>query len=303
MINFEKINEPDLQKYIKKMNDGDLEARTKVIRHYSNIIIKIIEKNFNKKSYDKEELFNAGLCGLLLALKRYSKHHPQTLNIMIFDYIHKEINDFISKDKSTSKEIIPYTQEPMEHVIDKELLESVFNEIDTLSKREKNILYLFFYQNYNPKDIGKIYNMSERGINQKLKIITEKIKEQIYRKNIIINQDNKVLESFKNYLEQTNEYEILEYIENEGIDKVIHSIFKHIKDRIKPFSEKRLNILYLFFFENYTINQISKTYNIKYPTIKKIIDECIFDIKNILFPYSLEGRENFSQFVANLYKR
>lgn len=300
MENFKKINRNELAIYMNKMNNGDMDARNKVIYHYSNTIIRIIEKNYNNGDFNKEDLFQAGMCGLLLALKRYGKHNSNTLNAIIHQYIEKEIDDFINQEKIEIEILPKYVKEPIEYIEKKDLLNSVFKEIDKLSEKDKEFIYLYFYENYRIADIARLWNKSRNTIEFRKNKIIGKIKEQIYINNIINNQNNLILEALKDYLIYKREEELINHIENEGNSEIIKLVLKHVK--YKPIFDK--NVIYAFFFENYTLNQISKTYNKKYPTIKAIIDKCIDDIRLNLFPFSdknFEG-ESFSVKIAKIYR-
>lgn len=301
MEKFEKINRNELSIYINKMNSGDINARNKVICHYSNTIIRIIEKNYSNSDSNKEDLFQAGICGLLLALKRYGKYNPNMLSAMIHQYIEKEIDAFIKQEK-TEIEILPkYVKEPIEYIEDKENLKEIFQEIDKLSEKDKEFIYLYFYENYKIIDIARLWNTSRNTIEFRKNKIIGKIKEQIYINNIINNQNNLILETLKNYLIYKREEELINHIENEGNSEIIKLVLKHVK--YKPTFDR--NVIYAFFFENYTLNQISKIYNKKYPTIKAIIDKCIDDIRLNLFPFSdknFEG-ESFSVKVTKIYRK
>ena len=190
MQTFEIIERGQVQYYINKMNEGDKNAREKVIYHYSNLVIKIIEKDFNNKKYCKEDLFQVGLETLIKTLNNYSKNSPHILSAKMNVIIRQEIKKYINQDDkyntykygNTKKEIIyDFTKENEKDNKFKCILDSIEN----LSPKEKEIICLYFFENMTQKEIAKIYNVSNSRIQQILKSGVIHIKKNLNKKKIV----------------------------------------------------------------------------------------------------------------------
>lgn len=95
------------------------------------------------------------------------------LNIKIdeVEKIIEEINKFniTSLDEIITKSGIEplYTKENPQNIVeDKESLEILSCSIDKLSKKEKNVITFYYYEELNYKEIGKILDLSESRISQ-----------------------------------------------------------------------------------------------------------------------------------------
>jgi len=61
----------DEKKYLKKMMEGDEEARNKLIEHNLRLVAHIVKK-FENTSEDTEDLISIGTIGLIKAIESYS---------------------------------------------------------------------------------------------------------------------------------------------------------------------------------------------------------------------------------------
>ena len=98
MQTFETIEQGKVQYYITKMNEGDKEARKKIIYHYSNLVLKIIENDYNNQDYSREDLFQAGILGVLTAIKTTKENNPHVFSAKMNRYIHLKINTYINNE-------------------------------------------------------------------------------------------------------------------------------------------------------------------------------------------------------------
>lgn len=216
MKNFEKIKHGQIQFYINKIKKGDNEARNKIIYHYANQVLNIIEKDFNDEKYSKEDLFQAGLIGILEAIKSYQKSQNDNLRNIMPYYIYKEINLCINNERYN--EIATTTDENQNFIdefSDNENLILIKQIINKLPIIKQQIIYLYFYKDYKVSEIAHEFKINISKVYYILNTSINFIKEELDKINIDINEiTNNSKKSEKKLLSisQLQKYKILNKI-------------------------------------------------------------------------------------------
>lgn len=272
--NFEKLSNKDVNFYLTEIQKGNTEARNKLLFHYAWNIIEIINKDFSNSQYSKEDLFQVGFIGALDALNNYSNKKRSVFYNRIHQKIIKEIQSYInSENKNTfEKDIIE-----QENIIeDKENIILIYEYIKTLSDKEKQIINLYFYENYSFAEISTMLNVSRQRIEQILTCSIFYIKKQIILSEINFDNNIYVLENLKDQLNYKYNEDIIDFIDNQSNDKYILKIINNL-------SETKRNIMILYLYGNYSIKQISKLCYMKYNDTKKAFDKGLLYIKQYIF--------------------
>lgn len=155
-------------------NKGDMSARNKLIEHNLRLVV-FLAKKYDNTMYDLEDLVSIGTIGLIKGVKTYKLDKNIKLATYASRCIDNEILMFLRKNKKRKTEISfedsinldsegnelhledvfgtedNIVEKEYESIVDKECL---INEIENLSKRDKEILILRYGLN-NKKNILK----------------------------------------------------------------------------------------------------------------------------------------------------
>lgn len=153
-------------------NKGDMSARNKLIEHNLRLVV-FLAKKYDNTMYDLEDLVSIGTIGLIKGVKTYKLDKNIKLATYASRCIDNEILMFLRKNKKRKTEISfedsinldsegnelhledvfgtedNIVEKEYESIVDKECL---INEIENLSKRDKEILILRYGLN-NKKNI------------------------------------------------------------------------------------------------------------------------------------------------------
>lgn len=186
----------------KKMKDGDMSARDKIIEHNLRLVSHIIKKYYASYEYP-DELLSIGSLGLIKAVDSfkndfgtkfatYGARCIQNEILMFFRRKKKNlcdisINDTIDIDKDgnplTYLDIIGI-EEPIERNLDlKEYIDKIQSFVDTaLDKRENMIIVLRYgLKGYVPKtqrEVAKHLNISRSYVSRIEKRALEKLRDE-----------------------------------------------------------------------------------------------------------------------------
>ena len=143
-------------------NKGDMSARNKLIEHNLRLVV-FLAKKYDNTMYDLEDLVSIGTIGLIKGVKTYKLDKNIKLATYASRCIDNEILMFLRKNKKRKTEISfedsinldsegnelhledvfgtedNIVEKEYESIVDKECL---INEIENLSKRDKEILIL-----------------------------------------------------------------------------------------------------------------------------------------------------------------
>lgn len=171
-------------------NKGDMSARNKLIEHNLRLVV-FLAKKYDNTMYDLEDLVSIGTIGLIKGVKTYKLDKNIKLATYASRCIDNEILMFLRKNKKRKTEISfedsinldsegnelhledvfgtedNIVEKEYESIVDKECL---INEIENLSKRDKEILILRYWLNnkkeYTQKEVADMLGISQSYISR-----------------------------------------------------------------------------------------------------------------------------------------
>ena len=205
----EPLSQEEEELYIKKMKEGDKEARSKLIEHNLRLVAHIVKK-FETNYSDIDDLIGIGTVGLIKGIDTYSLDKKVKLTTYAAKCAENEILMFFRNNKKNSKNIsiydgISYDKEGNEITIldilktkDPDFLEDIYIKdnivllkkyLSVLSKREKEIIDYRYRLNgkeeKTQKEIAKIMKISRSYVSRiEKRAITKILREFIRNKNI-----------------------------------------------------------------------------------------------------------------------
>ena len=171
-------------------NKGDMSARNKLIEHNLRLVV-FLAKKYDNTMYDLEDLVSIGTIGLIKGVKTYKLDKNIKLATYASRCIDNEILMFLRKNKKRKTEISfedsinldsegnelhledvfgtedNIVEKEYESIVDKQCL---INEIENLSKRDKEILILRYGLNnkkeYTQKEVADMLGISQSYISR-----------------------------------------------------------------------------------------------------------------------------------------
>lgn len=200
------LSPKDEAEYIKQMQEGDEEARNKLIEHNLRLVAHIVKK-FENTGEDMEDLISIGTIGLIKGIESYSSDKGTKLATYAARCIENEIlmhlralkkvkkdvslQDPIGQDKegneislidileAENQNIIEYIQLNME-------IEKMNDYLSILDSREKEVvLYRYGLNNYKEmtqREIAKMLDISRSYVSRIEKRALMKVFHEYYRK-------------------------------------------------------------------------------------------------------------------------
>jgi len=199
----------DEEKYVDLMQQGDQNARSKLIEHNLRLVAHIVKK-FDNKNTDTDDLISIGTIGLIKGIDTYKKTPKVKITTYAARCIQNEIlmyyrsnkknhltvslNDSIGYDKEGNEiNLADLLEDKQEDIIDKiqikdniKLLNKYLNK---LNKREKEIIIKRYGLN-NEKDLTQKEIAESLGISRSYvsriekRALTKILREFIKNKNI-----------------------------------------------------------------------------------------------------------------------
>ncbi|NLG80916.1 MAG: RNA polymerase sporulation sigma factor SigE [Bacilli bacterium] len=199
----EPLSPEEEQKYIEAFENGDMKARDKLIEHNLRLVV-YIAKRFENSGVYIEDLISIGSIGLIKSVMTYNKNKNIKLATYASRCIENEILMFLRKNGRVKAEVS--FDEPLnidwdgnelllsdilgtdENIIMKDLEEDeerkiLYQAVDKLSKREKEIITLRFglygHEELTQKEVAELMGISQSYISRLEKKIIDKMKQQI----------------------------------------------------------------------------------------------------------------------------
>lgn len=194
----EKEVEEDL---VMKSNNGDLNARNKLIEHNLRLVV-FLAKKYDNTMYDLEDLVSIGTIGLIKGVKTYKLDKNIKLATYASRCIDNEILMFLRKNKRRKVEVSfedsinldsdgnelhledvlgtedNVVEKAYEDELDKIILEK---EIEKLNERDKEILTLRYglknSEEYTQKEVADMLGISQSYISRIEKKTIKKLKD------------------------------------------------------------------------------------------------------------------------------
>lgn len=187
------------EEYVKKMHEGDKEARNKLIEHNLRLVAHIVKK-FEATGHDIDDLIGIGTVGLIKGIDTYAPNKKVKLATYAAKCAENEILMYFRADKKNSKNVslyeeISYDKEGNKITIldilktnDTDFVEDIYKQdnikllkqyISVLNKREKEIIEERYGLNgkdeLTQKEIAKKLNISRSYVSRLEKRATTKI--------------------------------------------------------------------------------------------------------------------------------
>lgn len=201
------LDEDEENECIKKMMDGDVDARNKLIEHNLRLVAHIV-KRFENKNVSNDDLISIGTIGLIKGIDSFDYKK----NIKITTYVAKcaeneilmffrgnkkfnsdiSLNDSIGIDKDGNEisliDVIPSSDEDVDTKIFKNMdLDMLHKYLNVLKQRERDIIIkrygLYNSEIYTQKEIAKEMKISRSYVSRIEKRAISKLYKEFYKKN------------------------------------------------------------------------------------------------------------------------
>ena len=204
----EPLSSEEENEYIKKMKQGDMDARNKLIEHNLRLVAHIVKK-FESKGQDVDDLIGIGTVGLIKGIDTYSLDKKVKLTTYAAKCCENEILMYFRSNKKNARNIsiyegISYDKEGNEITIldilktkDPDYLEDIYVKdnivllkkyLSILSNREREIINYSYglngYEEKTQKEIAKLMGISRSYVSRiEKRAVTKILREFIKNKN------------------------------------------------------------------------------------------------------------------------
>lgn len=200
------LSEEDEKKYISLMEQGDKEARNKLIEHNLRLVAHIVKK-YETKYKDTDDLISIGTIGLIKGVDSFKSDKNIKITTYVARCVENEIlmffrsskkhnndvslNDYIGLDKDGNKisllDVLPDNVKETDEIISNNMdIEDLKKHLDTLNKREKEIIIKRYGLNNNKpetqKEIAQELKISRSYVSRIEKRALTKLLRKFYKK-------------------------------------------------------------------------------------------------------------------------
>ncbi|WP_209122937.1 RNA polymerase sporulation sigma factor SigK [Alkalihalobacillus sp. BA299] len=201
------LSKAEEQKYLQLMEQGDEEARNRLIEHNLRLVAHIVKK-FENTREDTEDLISIGTIGLIKAIESYSQGKGTKLATYAARCIENEIlmhlralkkvkkdvslHDPIGTDKEGNEiTLIDVLQEETDDIVDTIQLKmekkQIYDYIHVLDEREKEVIVgrfgLDLMKEKTQREIAKELGISRSYVSRIEKRALMKLFHEFYRRN------------------------------------------------------------------------------------------------------------------------
>ena len=199
------LDKDEEDRCIKLLEQGDMDARNKLIEHNLRLVAHLVKK-YECKDVSSDDLISIGTIGLIKGVDSYDS----SKNIKITTYIAKcalneilmyfrtskkvnneiSLNDYISTDKEGNEisliDILPSEDIDISTKIVNDIdIELLHNYLDVLSDKEKDIIIkrygLYNGDYYTQKEIAKMMHISRSYVSRMEKRALIKLYKEFYK--------------------------------------------------------------------------------------------------------------------------
>ena len=199
----EPLSKIDEYNYLIKAQNGDIEAKNKLIEHNLRLVV-YLSKKYDNTKIDLEDLVSIGTIGLIKGISTYKVDKNIKLATYASRCIDNEILMYLRKNKKRNADVsleesLSYDSEGNElhledilgteddivtkNIEDDDMKKILIEEINKLPKRDKEIISLryglFGRKEITQKELAKKLNISQSYISRIEKKVIKKIKESI----------------------------------------------------------------------------------------------------------------------------
>src|SRR5690625_2470208 len=207
------LSKEDEAKYIKQMQEGDEEARNKLIEHNLRLVAHIVKK-FENTGEDMEDLISIGTIGLIKGVESFKAGKGTKLATYAARCIENEILMHLRTLKKVKKDISLYDpigmdkegneltlldilQEDEEDIVDviqlKMEKKQIYEHIHILDEREKKVIIgrfgLHLEKERTQREIAKSLGISRSYVSRIEKRALMKLFHEYYKKNQGLEKD------------------------------------------------------------------------------------------------------------------
>ena len=202
------LSKEEEEEYIKKMKEGDSEARTQLILHNLRLVAHIVKK-FETSGNDVDDLIGIGTVGLIKGIDTYSVEKKVKLTTYAAKCAENEILMYFRSNKKNAKNVsiydgVSYDKEGNEITVldvlktkDPDYLEDIYLKdnilllrkyLNILSKRERKIINMRYglehEEEKTQKEIASALGISRSYVSRiEKRAITKILREFIRNKN------------------------------------------------------------------------------------------------------------------------
>ena len=199
----EPLSKEDEYNYLIKAQNGDIEAKNKLIEHNLRLVV-YLSKKYDNTKIDLEDLVSIGTIGLIKGINTYKVDKNIKLATYASRCIDNEILMYLRKNKKRNADVsleesLSYDSEGNElhledilgteddivtkNIEDDDMKKILIEEINKLPKRDKEIISLryglFGKKEITQKELARKLNISQSYISRIEKKVIKKIKESI----------------------------------------------------------------------------------------------------------------------------
>lgn len=106
----ESLSQEEEKIYVKKMQEGDIEAKNILIEHNLRLVAHVCKK-YNNTNIDQDDLISIGSIGLIKGINSYNPEKSIKLSTYISKCIDNEILMYLRSNKKTNSEV--YLEDPI----------------------------------------------------------------------------------------------------------------------------------------------------------------------------------------------
>lgn len=199
----EPLSKEDEDKYVKLFQNGNMDARNKLIEHNLRLVV-FLSKKYENTKVDLEDLVSIGTIGLIKGINTYKNDKNIKLATYVSRCIDNEILMYLRKNKKRKTDIsldesLSYDSEGNElkledilgtesdivtkNLEEKDMKKIMLKEISKLSERDRQIMVLRYGLNGNDeltqKEVAELLGMSQSYISRIEKKVISKISSML----------------------------------------------------------------------------------------------------------------------------
>ncbi len=106
----ESLSQEEEKIYVKKMQEGDIDAKNILIEHNLRLVAHVCKK-YNNTNIDQDDLISIGSIGLIKGINSYNPEKAIKLSTYISKCIDNEILMYLRSNKKTNSEV--YLEDPI----------------------------------------------------------------------------------------------------------------------------------------------------------------------------------------------
>lgn len=193
-----KLNKKEIKEYFERYQNGDKQAREDLIIHNIKLVIYRIKSKFSKFPFDAEEMFSAGVVGLINSIDtfdiekgyEFSSYAIRCIDNAILMFAKKEskhlavdsldrpiATDPDGKDLKIEDTILDDTVDLVNDYEKNDQIRILKTLMGDLSEEEVTLLNLYFKDRLTQEKIANQYQISRSYVSEKIKKVIKKLSE------------------------------------------------------------------------------------------------------------------------------